>query len=63
MNKKLLVGGTTGTIISALCCFTPVLVIILSAIGLSAIIGWLDYILLPTLGVFIAITIYALAAT
>ena len=60
MNQKLFTTGLIGTIIAALCCFTPILVILLSALGLSAIIGWLDYILLPVLAIFVAITIYAL---
>lgn len=60
MNKKLLTTGLIGTLIAALCCFTPVLVVLLGAVGLSAIVGWLDYVLLPVLIIFIAITIYAL---
>ena len=52
--------GITGTIIAALCCFTPILVIILSAVGLSALIGILDLVLFPALGLFIAMTGYAL---
>jgi len=59
-NNRLLGTGIIGTIIAALCCFTPLLVILLSAIGMSAIIGYLDLVLLPALGVFILITIYAL---
>ena len=35
------------------------LVVILGAVGLSAWLGWLDYVLLPALGIFVAITIYA----
>ena len=31
--------GLAGTVISALRCFTPVLVFVLSAVGLSAIVG------------------------
>ncbi|MDB3936302.1 mercury resistance system transport protein MerF [Granulosicoccus sp.] len=60
MNQKLFTTGLIGTIITALCCFTPILVILLSALGLSTIIGWLDYFLLPALVIFVAITIYAL---
>ena len=52
--------GIIGTIIAALCCFTPILVIILSAVGLSALIGILDLVLFPALGLFIAMTGYAL---
>lgn len=60
MNKQLFTTGLIGTFISALCCFTPVLSIILGAVGLSTLPGWLDYVLLPALGIFIGITIYAL---
>ena len=58
-NNKLLATGLVGTIIAALCCFTPVLVILLGAVGLSAIVGYLDIVLLPALAIFIGITIYA----
>jgi len=51
--------GIAGTVIAALCCFTPVLVILLGAVGLSALVGWLDYVLFPALAVFIGITVYA----
>ena len=58
-NDRLLVTGIAGTIVAALCCFTPVLVGLLAAIGLSAVVGYLDYVLLPALAVFVGITIYA----
>ncbi|MCE8008285.1 MAG: hypothetical protein B7X55_01295 [Rhodobacterales bacterium 34-62-10] len=44
---------------AALCCFTPVLVVLLGAVGLSAWLGWLDYVLLPALAFFIGLTAYA----
>ena len=52
--------GIIGTVVTALCCFTPILVIVFTAIGLSALIGVLDLVLFPALGLFIAITGYAL---
>jgi len=52
--------GVIGTVIAAICCFTPVLVIGLGVVGLSAWLGWLDYVLLPTLAVFVGITAYGL---
>ncbi len=58
-DKSLLKVGVIGTIIAALCCFTPVLAILLSVVGLSVIVGYLDYVLLPALAVFVLITIYA----
>jgi len=59
-NNSLLRVGIVGTIIAALCCFTPVLVVLLGLVGLSAVVGVLDYVLLPVLFIFIAITGYAL---
>ena len=59
-NRNLLRTGIIGTVIVAACCFTPILVILVVAVGLSAIVGWLDYVLFPALAVFIGITIYAL---
>ncbi len=59
-NSKLLYIGIVGSLVTALCCFTPVLVVLFGAVGLSAAVGYLDYVLLPTLAVFIIITIYAL---
>ncbi|TFG79705.1 MAG: mercury resistance system transport protein MerF [Chromatiales bacterium] len=58
-NNRLLKAGFIGSVIVALCCFTPVLVVLLGALGLSAALGWLDFVLLPTLAVFLAITGYA----
>ncbi len=58
-NKKLLTTGVIGTVVTAVCCFTPVLVILFGAIGLSAWLGWIDYVLFPALGIFVLLTIYA----
>ena len=52
--------GVIGTIVAALCCFTPVLVILFGAVGLTALVGYLDYVLFPALAFFIALTIYTL---
>ena len=59
-DRNLLRIGVIGTIVAVLCCFTPVLVILVTAVGLSAIIGWLDYVLFPALGGFAVLTLYAL---
>lgn len=58
-TKTLLRVGLAGTVLAALCCFTPILVILLAAIGLSALTGYLDYVLLPALALFVAVTIFA----
>lgn len=57
--KTLLRASVVGTAVVALCCFTPILVILLGMVGLSAFTGYLDYVLLPALAVFIGLTIYA----
>lgn len=59
MNERLLKLGIFGTVIAALCCFTPILAVLFGIVGLSAIVGYLDYVLLPALAVFTLITIYA----
>ena len=59
-NRNLLKVGLIGTIVAAICCFTPVLVVILGAVGLSALVGSLDYVLMPALVIFIVITVFAL---
>ncbi len=58
--KTLLRVSIIGTTLVALCCFTPVLVILLGVVGLSALTGYLDYVLLPALAIFIGLTIYAI---
>jgi mercuric ion transport protein len=59
-EKGLLRIGICGTVVAALCCFTPVLVVLLGAVGLSAVVGSLDYFLLPTLILFLCLTAFAL---
>ena len=58
-NSGLLQFGIIGTSITALCCFTPVLVILLGGVGLSALSGYLDYVLFPALLFFTVLTGYA----
>ena len=59
-DEKLLRSGVAGTVIAMLCCFTPVLVILLGFVGLSAIIGGLDYVLFPILFASLGLIGYAL---
>ena len=59
-DRKLLGVGLVGALVAALCCFTPVLVVLLTAVGLSAVVGWLDVVLLPALAIFVALALYAL---
>ncbi|HSV23503.1 MAG TPA: mercury resistance system transport protein MerF [Xanthobacteraceae bacterium] len=59
-DKRLLTTGIIGVGVAALCCFTPALVALLGAVGLSAAVGWLDFVLLPAVAVFVAIIVYTL---
>jgi mercuric ion transport protein len=59
-NRKLLSIGIVGSVVAALCCFTPLLVVVLGLIGLSALTAPLDLFLVPALILFLLITVYAL---
>lgn len=58
-TSNLIKTGTIGVIVSALCCFTPVLVLIFGALGLAAWVGYLDYVLMPALLFFVGMIVYA----
>lgn len=61
MNDRALVKtGIVGAVIATVCCATPVLVIALGAVGLSALTGYLDYVLLPALVFCIGLIGYGL---
>ena len=61
MNPNtLLKTGIIGSLVLLICCATPVLVILLGTVGLSAWVGGLDAVLFPALAVFLALTGYAL---
>ena len=58
-QQTLLKTGITGSLIAAICCVTPVLVVLMGAMGVAAFIGYMDYVLMPALVVFLGITAYA----
>lgn len=57
--KTMLRIGLVGTVIAAICCFTPVLVVTLTALGLASAIAEVDAFLVPLLGLFTAFTFWA----
>lgn len=59
-DAAILKTGIIGSIVAAICCFTPVLVILLGAVGLSAWLGWIDYVLFPALAIFLSLTVHGL---
>ncbi len=62
MKNKLLALGIGGTILAVLCCFTPLLPIVLTALGLTRLLGvvYNDAVLLPMLATFLILTGHAL---
>ncbi len=59
-NTKLIWTGAAGAALSALCCVTPVLALLLGALGLSAFVAKLDYVLVPVFVASVALVIFAL---
>ena len=58
-DRTLLRTGVVGSVVTALCCLTPALVLVLGALGVSAWLGWLDRVLLPALAVFLGLAAWA----
>ncbi len=56
-RKKTFMASLAGTILTAVCCFTPILVLALGAIGLNMLVPYLDYILLPALLMLLIVTV------
>jgi mercuric ion transport protein len=52
--------GLGGSILAALCCFTPLAVWLLGVAGLGALAIWLDVILFPLLLIFGVILVAAI---
>lgn len=57
--KNLRNGGIVATLLIALCCLTPILVVLFITGGLAAYTGYLDYILFPLLAAAILVVLYA----
>ncbi|MBF1989847.1 mercury resistance system transport protein MerF [Fischerella thermalis] len=57
--KTALIASLIGTVVVAVCCFTPILVLLLGTVGLGALIGSLDYVLIPALGVMLGLTVFS----
>jgi len=52
--------GVASAVVAAVCCATPILVVALGAVGLSALTGYLDYVLLLVLALCLALVGYGL---
>lgn len=62
MKNKLLAFGLGGSVLAGLCCFTPLVPIVLTAAGLTGLLAvvYNDAVLLPLLAGFLLLTGYAL---
>ena len=58
-DRSLLTIGIIGSVVAALCCFTPLLVVTLGALGLGGLVGGLDYVLFPALLAFLGLSLFA----
>ncbi len=59
-ENRLVFWGGLGAFIAGLCCFTPLLVWGLAALGLAAFSAYLDGVLLPLLFLFVAMVLVGL---
>jgi mercuric ion transport protein len=59
-NTKLIGIGAVGAVLSLLCCVTPVLAVLLGALGLTAFVAKFDYVLVPVFVASVALITFAL---
>lgn len=48
-DRSLITTGIAGGVIAAICCATPLLAVVFGAVGLTAWLGKVDYVLIPAL--------------
>jgi mercuric ion transport protein len=59
-GRTLIITGAVGTVVAAICCATPILVIGLATIDFAGVVGWLDWVLIPVLVACVAVIGYGL---
>ena len=52
--------GVAGAVVAAVCCATPILVVAVGAVGLSALTGYFDYVLPLVMALCLALVGYGL---
>ena len=57
-GRALIGAGLVGAVFAAICCFTPLLVVVLPAVGLGAWLAGVDWVLLPLL--LVSVGVFAL---
>ncbi len=59
-DSTLMRTGVVGAVLAAICCATPLLAVVLGAVGLSVWVAHAGYIVMPALVLFIALVGWAL---
>ncbi|MEP3562382.1 MAG: mercury resistance system transport protein MerF [Marinobacter sp.] len=59
-GNRLIKIGVIGGVFTALCCFTPILIWMFALLGISALVGYLDYVLFPMLAIFLVFLVIGL---
>lgn len=60
--NRFMTFGLAGAVLMAFCCFTPILVGLLGLVGLGAVTGYLDSVLLPALAGLLGLAQYGLVS-
>jgi len=59
-DHTLITTGVIGGVLAAVCCMTPLLVIVFGAVGLTAWLAKADYVLVPALILCLALVAFGL---
>ncbi len=59
-DRPLITTGVIGAVLAAICCMTPLLVVVFGAVGLTAWLAKADYVLIPALSLCLALVVFGL---
>ncbi len=59
-DRTLITTVAIGALFAAICCMTPVLVVMFGAVGLTAWLAKADYVLIPALVLCLALVVFSI---
>jgi mercuric ion transport protein len=59
-DRTLITTGTVGAVLAALCCMTPLLAVVLGAVGLTTWLAKADYVAIPVLILCLALVAFGI---
>jgi len=59
-DRTLFTTGAIGAVLAAICCMTPLLVVVFGAVGLTAWLAGADYVLIPVLILCVALVAFGI---